>query len=160
STDLKELTVQLCAHMLELSGLVKNLAAGRKLALARLADGSAWKVFQDLVREQNGSLSQILNPELLPVSPKTVQWTAKKRAYTAKMDTEALGRILVELGGGRKKASDIVDPSVGMLFHKKLGARVEAGEPIVTVHIPEKLKLDEIEAQFHQAIEITGARKP
>lgn len=165
SSDLKELTIQLCAQMLDISGKCKNIADGRRLAHAKLADGSAWKVFQDLVKAQGGSPKHPFDARTdLPRSAKTAVWKAKKRGYVAKMNTETLGKILVELGGGRKKASDIVDPSVGLIFHKKLGARVQSGEPLVTVHLPgqtsEKIKLLELETLFQNSVEITGARKP
>lgn len=160
SGDLKELTIQLCAHMLELGGQVRNLAEGRKLAHTKLADGSAWKVFEDLVRTQDGSVESVRNPKKLKLADRKVVWASKKRGYIAKMDTEAMGRILVELGGGRKKASDTVDPSVGLVFHKKLGARIQPGEPIATVYAREGQELDELESWFHRSIEISSARKP
>ena len=80
------------------------------------------------------------------------------------MDTELLGRILVELGGGRKTASDAVDPAVGLLFHRKLGAKVAAGDCLATVHAPAayaaRERMNDLEASFHQAVEITAVRKP
>jgi thymidine phosphorylase len=88
-----------------------------------------------------------------------VVWKAKKRGFVTEMDTEALGRLLVDLGGGRKKVTDSVDPGVGMIFHRKLGAKVQAGDPIVTAYIPEKARAEEVEAQLALAIEIKGARK-
>ena len=103
STDLKELTLHLCAQMLELGKITKNLPEGRKLAQDRLADGSAWHVFQEMVKAQKGNLEQILNPDLLPLAPRSVQWKASKRGYIAKMNTETLGRILVDLEGAGKK---------------------------------------------------------
>jgi pyrimidine-nucleoside phosphorylase len=165
SSDLKELTIQLCAHMLDLGGVVKNVPEGRKLAHARLQDGSAWEVFQKLVRAQGGAMEQILEPERkLPQTSSAVIWKAPKRGYLVKMDTEVMGRILVELGGGRKKASDSVDPRVGLIFHKKLGSRVASGEPMVTVNVPEKRgngpDLELLERQFQEAIEVSSTRKP
>jgi pyrimidine-nucleoside phosphorylase len=159
SADLKELTVQLCAHMLELGKAVKSLAEGRKLAHSRLADGSAWKIFQEMVKGQGGSVDQIQSPSKLPQAPHTVTWTAKKRGYVNWMDTQALGWILVDLGGGRRKASDTVDPGVGFVFQKKLGAKVQVGDPLVTVHYTNAEAIPALEERFHQAIEIGTARK-
>jgi pyrimidine-nucleoside phosphorylase len=161
SVDLKELTIHLCAHMLCLGKVVKNFAEGRKLAQSKLADGSAWKVFVDLVKLQGGNTDHIHDVETgLLVAPKQITWKAKKRGYIGKMDTEAIGRILIELGGGRKKASDAVDPSVGFIFHKKLGNRVQQGDPLVTVYAKNETLLDDLEALFHDALEITSTRKP
>jgi pyrimidine-nucleoside phosphorylase len=155
SADLKELTIQLCAHMLQLGGVSRNLTEGRKLAHSRLADGSAWRVFQELVRSQGGDL-----PSRLENASRRVVWKAKKRGYIGKMNTENLGRILIEMGGGRKKASDAVDLGVGMIFHKKLGSKVQLGEPLVTLFAQDETNLTPLEGIFHQSIEITSARKP
>ena len=160
SSDLKELTVQLCAHMLELGALAKNLTEGRKLAHKKLSDGSAWRVFQEMVEAQGGMREQILDPRKLPHTSRTLVWKAQKRGYIASMDTEALGRILVEMGGGRKKMTDSVDPRVGLAFHKKLGAAVRPGDPLVTVYAPEKTDWPALESVFRHAIQIQGSRKP
>jgi pyrimidine-nucleoside phosphorylase len=160
SCDLKELTIHLCAHMVELAGITRDLTSARKLAHAKLADGSAWNVFHKMVEAHGGEVEQILDPRKLPFSKRHVKWTAKKRGYITAMDTEMLGRILVEMGGGRKKASDSVDPRVGMVFHKKLGAKVKTGETIATVYAPDKRDLKDLEEMFDLAIEIRSVRKP
>lgn len=163
SADLKELTIHLCAEMLCLGKLVKNLTEGRRMAHSRLADGSAWKVFQELVKAQGGDPLQIQTlsgQNGLALAPRAVVWKAKKRGYLCKMNTEELGKILIELGGGRKKTSDLVDPSVGMIFHKKLGNKVQIGEPLITVFSQEKTNLAPLEQQFNASIEISRARKP
>ena len=159
STDLRELTLHLCAQMLHLGKVVRNLNEGRKLAQDRLLDGSAWKVFQELVQTQGGDLAQVTQKGKLSLAPQQVVLKAKCRGYLAKMNTEELGKILIELGGGRKKASDQIDPSVGMIFHRKLGSKVQTGEPLVTVYAKRGTDLGPLEHSFHQSIEISGTRK-
>jgi pyrimidine-nucleoside phosphorylase len=158
SSDLKELTIQLCAHMLDIGHVTKNLAEGRKLARSKLADGSAWRVFEKMIEAQGGAVDLIRNPEKLAQSPRHIVFKAKKRGYVGKMHTELLGRLLVEMGGGRKKITDSIDPGVGMIFHKKLGAKVMPGEPLITVHAPEKSDAAHIETCLSDAVEITGTR--
>ncbi len=159
SADLKALTVHLCAHMLEIGGVARSLSEGRKLAHLRLMDGSAWRVFQDLVQSQGGNLQQIQNATLLPEAPRKVIWTAPSCGYVAKIDTAEIGKLLIHLGGGRKKASDAVDPGVGIIFHRKLGNKVQEGDPLVTLHTQPHTDLSALESQFHQAFQIHVARK-
>lgn len=161
TTELKELTIQLCAHMLDIGGIVKSIAEGRKLAHAKLADGSAWKKFEELVVAQGGSLESIRHPEKLVKASHKIVWTAKKRGFLSKINTETVGRILVELGGGRNKATDTVDAGVGMKFHKKLGSSLKAGDPLVTVWANPKSEniLHALENRFQDAIEISAIRK-
>ncbi len=160
SADLKELTIQLCAQMLEVGKITKNLSEGRKLAHSRLTDGSAWKVFQQLVQTQGGNLEAIQDPNLIPLAPQRKSWVAKKSGYLVKMNTESLGRILIELGGGRKRASDPIDPTVGLTFHHKLGNKIKSGEPLVTLYAKEETQLEPILEELTRAIEISAAKKP
>jgi pyrimidine-nucleoside phosphorylase len=159
AADLRELTIQLCAHMLELGKVTKTLAAGRKLAHAKLADGSAWKKFEEMVEAQGGSVDQIRYPEKLPKAPHVTTWKALSRGYVAGMDTEAIGNILVDLGAGRHRTADVIDPGVGLIFHKKLGAHLEKGDVLATVHYRNPDTLQELERRFQASITITGVRK-
>jgi thymidine phosphorylase len=49
------------------------------------------------------------------------------------IDTEVLGRVIIELGGGRKKLGDAIDHSTGLEMLIRLGDRVEAGQPLFRV---------------------------
>jgi pyrimidine-nucleoside phosphorylase len=106
------------------------------------------------VRAQGGDLTKPLVH-----APNKVQWKAKRRGYLAKMNTESLGKILIEMGGGRKKASDVIHLGVGIVFHKKLGSYVHAGDTLATVYASETLDLAPLEDLFQQSIEMTSARK-
>jgi thymidine phosphorylase len=159
-TDLKEVTIQLTAQMLEAAGKVRTVTEGRKLACERLADGSAWKKFQQMVEFQGGSSRVLHDTSLFAKPAKKTEWKAPRRGYVTKMDCEELGRMVVDLGGGRKKTSDLVDPAVGFLFHKKLGAKVAAGDPIATAYLPDGLDVSAWEKRFQAAITISPQRKP
>ncbi|MDR3608921.1 MAG: thymidine phosphorylase [Oligoflexia bacterium] len=159
SADLKELTIQLCAHMLELGKITKTLASGRKLAHAKLVDGSAWKKFEEMVEAQGGSVDQIRHPEKLPKAPHTTTWKSPRRGYITGMNTEAIGNILVDLGAGRHRAADPIDAAVGLVFHKKLGAHVEKNDDLVTVHYSNSELLRDLEQRYLAALTIGGARK-
>ena len=54
--------------------------------------------------------------------------------YVSEIDGEALGWLIVEMGGGRRKAGDRIDYSVGLAFFKKVGDKVEKGEPIGEIY--------------------------
>jgi pyrimidine-nucleoside phosphorylase len=58
------------------------------------------------------------------------------------MMVEKIGTASVLLGGGREKKEDSVDPSVGVIVHKKLGDAVRAGEPLCTVHYNSNERLE------------------
>ena len=55
------------------------------------------------------------------------------------MDTKKLVHC-VKLGGGRAVKEDKVDPSVGFIFHKKIGEKVKIGESSYSPSTTTKLK--------------------
>jgi pyrimidine-nucleoside phosphorylase len=50
------------------------------------------------------------------------------------MQCEQIGTACVVLGGGRERKEDSVDPTVGIVQHKKVGDVVSRGEPLATIH--------------------------
>lgn len=160
SSDLRTLTLDLCAEMLMTGRLVKSHRQGYELAEAKLKDGSAWRVFEKLVDAQKGSLDRIRNPEMLSRAPFQGIFRARRSGTVTAMDTEALGRVVVELGGGRKKAADLIDPSVGLLFHGKLGKKIKKGEPLIVIHARSEAEAKAVEGELARAIQISGKVTP
>lgn len=158
SADLKELTIQLCAHMLVLGEKVPSLIEGRKLAHQRLADQSAWNIFLKLIEAQSGNTQKVQNPLSLPLSKCTETWAAPESGFISGMDAQIIGELLIELGGGRKKISDEINPGVGFIFHKKLGSRVREGENVVTVLAQESSPLSEMRECFMDHLKISPTR--
>jgi pyrimidine-nucleoside phosphorylase len=67
---------------------------------------------------------------------------------------ENLGIALAMLGGGREKKEDAIDHAVGLEFHKRIGDRVEKGEPLVTIHYNSGAKLAEAQNLIANSYEI------
>ncbi len=142
-TDLRDLTVELAAHMLVLGDKSSSIAAARAMARKGLQDGTALAKFGEMCRAQGATVNVVKNPEVLLVSPHHFTVAAAKSGYLSKIDGQALGTLLVRMGGGRQKTSDTIDHSVGFRLHAKLGASVAKGKPLATVYFnPEKLKTE------------------
>ncbi len=159
SPDLKELTIHLCAQMLEVGKIVKSHSEGRKLAIAKLNDGSAWKKFQEMIKAQGGDLSVLTEPLQLLQAEKTVEIKAGKRGYITNFKTIDFGRLLIKLGGGREKLTDEIDHSVGFIVHKKWGSTVRPEDILVTIFGKKDTDFKEIENQLREIISI-GSTKP
>lgn len=164
SLDLRELTIHLCAQMLFLAGRVQKITEGRKLALSKLTDGSAWEKFCALVQAQGGNLNSVTWEALRKEEGLlSTQFLAQESGYLCKMDGEAIGQILIALKGGRKKAQDLIDPSVGLLFHRKLGSRLKIGDPIATILYRDtpnaKTLIETCSKSFEDSLQICSSRK-
>jgi pyrimidine-nucleoside phosphorylase len=161
STDLRELTIHLCAQMLEVGKIVKSHAEGRKLAIKKLQDGSAWAKFKEMVAAQGGEVKALDEPWRFMKADRVLEIKCMKKGYITEMQTEHLGRALIYLGGGRNSVGEIVDHSVGFFFHKKLGSLVRAEDTLVTVFMSShKMDLALIEEHLHQSIKISQVKKP
>ncbi len=59
--------------------------------------------------------------------------TGPRAGFVNAIDTEALGHVIIELGGGRKKLGETIDHATGLEMLVRLGDRVEAGQPLIRV---------------------------
>lgn len=159
SLDLKELTLHLCSHMLEAGKIVKTVSEGRKLATAKLQDGSAWNKFVEMIKAQGGNVDHLNEPWRYMKADKVVEIKAKKKGYVTEMNSEAIGRLLIQLGGGRNKAGEPIDHSVGFLFHKKLGSMLKPDDLLVTIFGREGTNFTEIEDRLREYIKISPSKK-
>jgi pyrimidine-nucleoside phosphorylase len=133
-SDLRHLCLELAAWMLALGGACDSLPAARKTAAQMLDSGRALEKFREMVELQGGDPSVIDQPGKLPRSSRSLEVLSPAHGYVTAIACEAIGTACVVLGGGRERKEDSVDPSVGIVLHKKLGDRVSRDEPLSTVH--------------------------
>jgi pyrimidine-nucleoside phosphorylase len=69
----------------------------------------------------------------------------------------AVGHAAMLLGAGRETVDSRIDPAVGFLLHKKVGEAVTAGEPLVTVHVNDRARLEQALSMLRAAIRIGSA---
>jgi len=132
--DLAELCITLGGELAALAGRAASPEAGRGLLREMLSSGSAWETFRRFVANQGGDIAVIDDPERLPRAPVIVPLPAQRTGTVAAIDGMALGYTLNDLGGGRARKEDRIDPAVGLVLAAKVGDRVAAGEPLLHVH--------------------------
>jgi pyrimidine-nucleoside phosphorylase len=111
------------------------MVEGRARAAAALDSGEAVEAFRAMVRAQGGDPRVVDDPaSVLPAAPVRRSIAAERAGTLAAVDAEALGRASGELGAGRKKKGDPIDPAVGIVFLPKVGDGLEAGQELGQVH--------------------------
>ena len=65
-----------------------------------------------------------------------------------------IGQATMLLGAGRARVDSKIDPSVGVILHKKVGDRVEVGEPLCTVLVNDEPGIDVALAMIGEAYRI------
>ena len=132
--DLRELCLELGGWMLCLGGVAKRVLEGKQRSADLISSGQALEKFRQMVEMQGGDPRVIDDAKRLPQAQSTAQVASAKSGYVGSLQCEQIGTACVILGGGRERKEDSVDPSVGIVLHKKVGDRVAVGEPLATIY--------------------------
>jgi pyrimidine-nucleoside phosphorylase len=132
--DSRLLCLELAGWMLYLGGIASTVTDGKKHSEELIASGKAFDKFRQMVELQGGDPRTIDDPNKLPQAEHTMTLSSPKSGYIASLQCELVGTACVILGGGRERKEDSVDPTVGIVLHKKVGDGVSAGDPLATVY--------------------------
>lgn len=156
---LRECTLALATEMLRVAGVEKEEETCRAKVAAALDEGHAAEVFQRMVSAQGGPNDLLESPSRhLPRAP--VRHTVYPQAdgWLAAMDARALGNIVVALGGGRIRADQRIDPTVGLSAVAGVGQRVGPDNPVAIIHASNEEQAHEASHQLLAALSITADR--
>ena len=134
--DVMTLTFALAEQMLK----VAKIKGGRNLLLRKIKNREALLKFREIIENQGGNPMIIENYSLLPSAKYHCPVEAASNGYIHNIDNYQIGMLLIELGGGRIKKEDAIDPSCGFRIHKKIGDRVCKNEIIAQVYSDDKSK--------------------
>lgn len=157
--DFNDLCRELSAWMLLLGEAVADLDGGRKKYDELVQSGAGAKKFQEIIERQGGDPAIVDDPGKLPQAKEQVEFAARESGYIVQILTERVGRAAMALGAGRARVDDSIDPAVGLVLHKKLGDKVEAGEPLATLHVNRSETLPEVQEWLASAFQI-GSHPP
>ena len=136
-----ELTVRMAATLMVSFKMAGSIEEGEKIALEKLASGKVAERFKKTIEMQGGNPDVVDNPDLLPKASKRKDIFANESGYINRIDALSFGKALVQLGGGRIKKEDSIDPSAGFVFSKKAGDYTKKGDLVYSIHYNEEFKL-------------------
>lgn len=132
---LVDITLDLAAHMLALSGAQRSVEEARAAAETALNTGKATEVFAKMTAEQGGPIDFIEKYEdYLALAGVVKDVPALNAGYISGMDAREVGMAVVALGGGRTDPTQMIDHSVGLSEICQTGDRIEAGQPLAKVY--------------------------
>ena len=150
---LHAVTMALCADMLVAAGLASDESHALSRLQAALESGAAADRFGRMVAGLGGPADFMSRYETyLPHAELVRPVLAERSGYVQQMDTRAIGMAVVALGGGRRRASDTIDYSVGFSDFCQLGQWVEAGQPLAVVHARSDAAYHEAAQALRQAM--------
>lgn len=132
--DLTELCLVLGAHMLVLAGAAPDARAARAVLERNIETGAALEAFRRFVAAQGGDARVVDEPDRLPQAAHQIPVPAPRRGYVSRVAAREVGECAMLLGAGRETKESAIDLAVGVVLRKKVGDRVEAGEPLAVIH--------------------------
>lgn len=151
--DFQTLCIEEAAILLQMTGLADTLEEGKQKAICSLQDGSAFEKFCEMVMAQGGDVSVIKDPSLFAQARFDTTLCALTSGTIQKMHARSLGILAMELGAGRTKKGESIDPSVGIVFLHKSPEKIKEGEAMAHIYSNQPLTEKWIQ-DFYAAIEI------
>ncbi|PTK38786.1 pyrimidine-nucleoside phosphorylase [Staphylococcus hominis] len=156
--DLTELVLTLGSQMVVLAERVNTLEEARQLLNEAIENGSALDKFKTFLENQGGDASVVNSPELLPTAKYQIDYKAKSSGVVSELIANEIGVASMMLGAGRQTKDDDIDLSVGIVLNKKVGDKVNVGEPLLTIH-SNRENVDDVIKKLDESIEIKAQAK-
>jgi len=135
---LAEVVHALGSTLLVQAGVAHDQRDARQGLARALDSGEAAQRFARMVAGLGGPADLMERPDRHLAAARVVRRVPALvhdgRHTVVAIDTRALGMAVLELGGGRRRSDDPIDPAVGLTALAALGTRVDDGTPLAIVH--------------------------
>jgi len=152
--DLWALTLELGTHLMLLSGLASSAEEAVRTLTALRDSGAAARRMEMLVEAQGGDPRVVARPDLLPAAPVVRTVAAHADGWVAEADARTIAEAALELGAGRLRKGDPVDPAVGVVVLARVGDRLAPGAPLAEVHARTDAAAEAAEARLRDAFRL------
>ena len=125
-----DLCVELAAMMVALAKEI-GIDEARAMCREKLEKGLALEKFEEMVAAHGGDLERFGRLLREPTFKFKIQ--AMRSGYVSEIDAEKIARVALQLGAGREKTGDRIDPLAGVTLAVKVGDRVAVGAPLATL---------------------------
>jgi pyrimidine-nucleoside phosphorylase len=151
----EELSLELAARMVALSNVEPTLDAARKKVRSALESGAALERFRQNVEAQGGDPRVCDDAaKLLPLTPHEVKVESTRTGFIAHIDATEIGFAIAEIGGGRIRIEDKIDPAVGFAAEHVIGDQVKAGETLGLLYCEDEAQAESARERIRAAYEI------
>lgn len=133
-TALARVSRQLAAELLAMSGVCRNREEADAKVEETLTSGKAAEKLKEMIKHQDGNPGIVDDPDKLPQAPIKHAVKATDGGYLKGIAARQLGLAALGLGAGRLKKSDVINPAVGIIMHKRIGDKISSGDILAVVH--------------------------
>jgi pyrimidine-nucleoside phosphorylase len=152
-----EVCTALAAQMVSLASRGKlRLADAAQAAQEELNRDSAHGLFRRMLESQGGNWADFERLRRTEDGLRIFEARSPAEGFLEKIDALAIGTLVHDLGGGRSRKEDAIDPRVGVAFAKKCGDSVRAGEVLARVYYRTEEQLSFIRKQWERAVLVSS----
>lgn len=155
-TALARVSRQLATELLVMSEVAPNRQAAADKVEEMLSSGAAAAKLKEMIQHQDGDPGIVDDPGKLPQAPVQHQVKIQQSGHLQAIAARQLGLAALGLGAGRLKKSDVIDPSVGIIMHKRIGDKLEPGDVLAVVHAKHDDDASAAEKKILEALTISG----
>lgn len=155
--ELTELCHLLAGTMIYLGGKASSLDEGYSISKQMIESGRAYQKFLEIVEAQNGEVTFIENTEKYAEPKFKFVVKSNRNGFVSRMNTFEIGMLGIELGAGRVKYTDTIDPKAGFIFYKKIGDEIKIGDVIAEIRT-DKDQQNYFTQKLLKAIDITDTK--
>ena len=122
------------SNIMKLTEKYPNLKYNRQIIQEAIDNGNAYKTFLKLISMQNGDANSVESRSMFKKAKLIMPVYSQSTGIVREINSELIGSVSLYVGGGRKKLSDEIDKTAGIVLEKKVGDKVESGEIIAYIH--------------------------
>jgi pyrimidine-nucleoside phosphorylase len=142
--DINVITSTISAQLLVASNIYSDYEIAYDASRLALKEGKAYSYLRRMVKDQEGDGDALYHMDTF-FSKETHVIHAKSSGYIKKIHALAVGKAAMLLGAGRQKKDDVIDYSVGVYIHQKVGDKIKSGQPLFTLYHTNKGLTEAIE---------------
>ena len=155
--DLETLVVECAAQLLEMTGKAGSLDEAREAARGKLASGEALVRWEAMLEAQGADMdayrARLAEDSTAPVVHEVA---AREGGFVTACDARIVGEVVRDLGGGRLRKEDEIDPAVGIDRLAKPGDRIETGDLLARIHARTRGEAEAAEAHLREAVTLSA----
>ena len=156
--DLLTLSINLSGAMIYLGGKASSIKEGVEISQSLIDNGKAFEKFREIVKAQNGKVSYIENLDKYPKSKVVEMVYFNKSGYIKEINTFGLGMAALELGAGRLRKEDKIEPKAGIIFYPKIGDKIKAGDLIAEIRCESPQKADLAKERLYNIVKTSASK--
>ena len=153
--NLSELSERLAGTMIWLGEKAGSIDEGIEIAKEMINSGKAFDKFLEIAEAQGADISYLKNPSKYPKSKFSEKIVLNKSGYVKSIDNYEIGMAALELGAGRMKAEDEIEPKAGVIFNVKIGDRITKNSVVAELFTDDKTKIDGAKKRIENAVKVS-----